>query len=220
MRQFIARYWRTVLGLVSNLPALWRALVSFFDWGARVDVVVAHWHELGWVGDLGAFFVSPPYWFFPLAFLGGLGLIYWDTRRRNKKTESGPKPETNSEPSEPEKIPTVPLYEAARRAYDENRETDSAKMARAIDSSPEAIISYFAYALAELIPIYGTPPLSKYVEKIAFKPGSSALRIEFRNEIGYAVSAWADGRENSDNLFVHESSLEEAIKRLRQRSIE
>ncbi len=143
-----------------------------------------------------------------LAVLASFILKLWD-RRRN------PIPISDGEPADNPTYTIVPLYEAARRAYDECKNTRGGKIAKGINNSPEEIISYYAYALAEKIPIYGIPPLSRYAEKVPLKLGSSALRIEFRGKIAFAVSAFSDGLENSENLFVHESDLEDAIKSIR-----
>jgi hypothetical protein len=109
----------------------------------------------------------------------------------------------------------VPLWEAARRTYDECKHTRGGKIAQGLNNSQDEIISYYAYALAEKIPIYGTPPLSSKKEKVALKLGSSALRIEFRNGVAYAVSAFSDGLENSNSLFVYEDELEQAIAKIK-----
>ena len=124
-------------------------------------------------------------------------------------------PELFSKAAESSPQNEVPLWEAARRTYDECRQTPGGKIAQGLNNWSDEIISYYAYALAEKIPIYGTPPLSLKKEKVALKLGSSALRIEFRNCAAYAVSAFSDGLGNSNNLFVYEGELEQAIAKIK-----
>jgi hypothetical protein len=109
----------------------------------------------------------------------------------------------------------ISLWEAARRTFEECRDTRGGKIARGLNNSEDEIIGYYAYALAEKIPIYGTPPLSKKEQQVHLKLGSAEHRIEFRNCVGYAVSAFAGDLNNFNNLFVYEDDLVTAIERIK-----
>ena len=111
----------------------------------------------------------------------------------------------------------IPLWEAARRTFDECRDTRGGRIARGLNDSEDEIIGYYAYALAEKIPIYGTPQLSAKVQQVPLKLGSAQHRIEFQNRVGYAVSAFSGDLNNFDDLFVHEDDLAMAIEKIKSR---
>jgi hypothetical protein len=187
---------------------------------SHVAFLVAH--ATGWYPDqqLATLIMLSPETSSWIALLVATSLVWslldWIFYRRQSAVENAAQhpvaPVQALTATENEGIPIVPLYEAARRTYDEVKDTRGGKIARGLNNNPEKIIRYYAYALAAKIPIYGTPALSKYVRKIDLKLGSSAIRIEFRNGIACAVSSFADGLENADNLFVYESDLDRGIE--------
>jgi hypothetical protein len=109
----------------------------------------------------------------------------------------------------------IPLWEASRRTFDECRDTRGGKIALGLNNSEDEIIGYYAYALAEKIPIYGTPPLSTKEQQVPLKLGSAQQRIEFRNCVGYAVSVFAGDLNNFQGLFVYEDDLAIAIEKIK-----
>ena len=109
----------------------------------------------------------------------------------------------------------IRLWEAARRTFEECRDTRGGKIALGLNKSADEIIGYYAYALAEKIPIYGTPPLSTKEQQVPLKLSSAQRRIEFRNCVGYAVSAFAGDLNNFEDLFVYEDDLIVAIQEIK-----
>lgn len=136
-------------------------------------------------------------------------LVVWIERGKLQVRVAGTPAKT---PIQPNKIN---LWEAARRTYDECRDTRGGKIVVGLNDSEEDIIGYYAYALAEKIPIYGTPALSAKEQVVPLKLGSSALRIEFKDRIGYAVSAFASDLNNFKGLFVREHDLIKAIQEIK-----
>src|SRR6202030_1033234 len=67
--------WGTAAGLVLNAPGLWAALKWVLDWKGRYDAGE---------GILNALSALPP-WFYPLALVVGLLLIWFDARRPRRE---------------------------------------------------------------------------------------------------------------------------------------
>jgi hypothetical protein len=82
--ELFKKHWRAVLGGVAILPSFWRGLVWLFDWGARVDLVIAKLREYGGIAAVIEFLINPPPWFIFPAIIIGFLLIWWDTARRQK----------------------------------------------------------------------------------------------------------------------------------------
>lgn len=80
--QFLRKHWLAILAIFPNLPWIWIQVVRLFDWGARFDLTIAKLHEAGGVSGLIAFLLNPPAWSIWVTVIGGLLLIYWDTRRQ------------------------------------------------------------------------------------------------------------------------------------------
>ena len=79
-------HWPSILAIVAFAPGVFRWVVSIFDWGARLDVIIAHIHELGWVGSVFAFFLDPAPWSIFPAFVIGFLFLALEVR----KTKSSP----------------------------------------------------------------------------------------------------------------------------------
>ncbi|TGR82781.1 hypothetical protein EN866_34710 [Mesorhizobium sp. M2D.F.Ca.ET.223.01.1.1] len=79
-------HWPSILAVFAFAPGVFRWVVSVFDWGARLDVIIAHVHELGWVGNVFAFFLDPPPWSIFPAFVIGFFFLVLEIRR----TKSSP----------------------------------------------------------------------------------------------------------------------------------
>ncbi len=110
----------------------------------------------------------------------------------------------------------VPLWEASRRTYDALRNTRSGEMARSINDSTDGIIQYYAYTIADKIPLYGTPALSTAKERITLNLNSSEVRIEFHNLTARTISMFGGGTEDHENLFVYEDDLDTMIHEIRE----
>jgi hypothetical protein len=78
---FLRRHWLTIIGLISNLPSIWRGLVWIFDWEIRVETALQKLDQLGGVGGVIEFLVNPPPWLALVTLPVGLGLIWLDFRR-------------------------------------------------------------------------------------------------------------------------------------------
>jgi hypothetical protein len=87
MRLF-QRHWLTVIGLISNLPSVWRGLIWLFDWEVRVETAVQKLDELGGVRGVIEFLVNPPPWLALVTLPVGLGLILYDYFRRRHPIET------------------------------------------------------------------------------------------------------------------------------------
>lgn len=74
-------HWPSILAIIAFAPGVFRWVVSIFDWGARLDVIIAHIHELGWVGSVFAFFLVPPPWSIFPAFVIGFLFLALEVRR-------------------------------------------------------------------------------------------------------------------------------------------
>jgi hypothetical protein len=76
------KYWRTILGTATAIPAVWHGFVWLFDWGARIDLVATKLHEHGGLSAMLEFLISPPAWFVFVAIPIAASLIWWDIIRR------------------------------------------------------------------------------------------------------------------------------------------
>jgi hypothetical protein len=120
--RFLRRHWPAIVGIFANLPTFFAWVVSLFDWGARVDLVVAKLHEAGGVSGVLAFLLNPPPWFLGTTLIVGLALFYWDSRRRYREPklpELPLPPRDKPEEIDPAKLPLrdVKLVDAIWRIF-------------------------------------------------------------------------------------------------------
>ncbi len=82
--------WRTFLGIAALAVASLQGLRALLSWGGEIDFVVSRANDPGWIGTaLGWLLNPPPFVIIPLILIG-LGLIYWDLRRRGGLNASLP----------------------------------------------------------------------------------------------------------------------------------
>lgn len=83
--RFVKKHWPAILGVVLQGPSLWNLILSALDWRGRFDSLVAIYHDVGGYSVVIGFILSPPSWFYPVAFGIGLILIWWDFNVRSHK---------------------------------------------------------------------------------------------------------------------------------------
>jgi hypothetical protein len=214
--RLIARHWPTIVGVLSNLPSIWRAFVSVFDWGARVDLVIAHWHELGWIGDVAAFLANPPSWFFAAAFVIGISLIFWDSRRhrsRNAVNSAMMAPHPNSFVPERGDL-KISLTDAARHAYSETEGTMFATMAevagRSLSGQARAntILEFYARGMSRHSTMWGC----KEPSVVSRSHDLTNYNIVNRDGVLVALENW--GTTEIADLKVSQRGLDAFIERV------
>jgi hypothetical protein len=82
------KYWPTLLGLALQAESLWKAFKWALDWRGRYDALAGTYHEVGGAGVVIGYILDPPPWFYPLAFLAGLILIWWNFRRNREQANT------------------------------------------------------------------------------------------------------------------------------------
>jgi hypothetical protein len=81
MRAFIAKHRNALLAaLVVNGPQLWAGIKWFWDWAARLDLVVSHVSDLPKVGGMMNYLTGPPPWTVFLTSAIGIAIVLWDIR--------------------------------------------------------------------------------------------------------------------------------------------
>jgi hypothetical protein len=83
-----------------------------FDWGARLDVIIAHVHELGWIGNVFAFFLDPPPWSIFPAFVVGFLFLVLEARRTKSSPSVMPNDAVTTALPSPQRpaVPETRLY--------------------------------------------------------------------------------------------------------------
>jgi hypothetical protein len=112
---WVRRHWRKVTG---GIVLLWEFARGIVTWGGDIDFLISVVKDIGWVGLVIAWLLSPPDWFGPVAIVVGLALIYWDSKRKLPEPVAGPtfaSPETNLGP--PTLIPVAPRRRGANIPY-------------------------------------------------------------------------------------------------------
>jgi hypothetical protein len=72
------KYWPAMLGLALQAESIWKFIKWALDWRGRYDALAATYHEAGGVSAVIGFILDPPPWVYPLAFITGLVLIWWN----------------------------------------------------------------------------------------------------------------------------------------------
>jgi hypothetical protein len=144
-----------------------------------------------------------------LSFLAaGFALLF---RPHTAQAQGGGEPATATPGNKEEMTDEeIPLREAATRTYEDT----GGAIARGLDKSSEEILSYYCYALADKIPIYGRFPPSHKKGKVDLT-SSHTRRIVFEGNITHAKSLYA-GEEGASNLYVLKSDLARAIEGIKQ----
>ena len=85
MGTFLRRHWSAAAGIaVAIVPHAWQALRFVLDMAGYTDLVVSH-VESGkptWVSAMKELLLQPPGWVQVFLLIAGLGLIWWDVKRR------------------------------------------------------------------------------------------------------------------------------------------
>jgi hypothetical protein len=81
---WIKTKWPWALVIALQAESLWKLLKWALDWRGRIDALAASYHEIGGSGAVIGFILDPPAWFYPWAFITGLMLIFWNSKRRSK----------------------------------------------------------------------------------------------------------------------------------------
>ena len=80
--RFVKHHWLTLIGILSNLPSVWRGLVWLFDWEVRVETVLQKLGAFGGARGVIQFLINPPPWLALVTLPIGFALIWWDLKRR------------------------------------------------------------------------------------------------------------------------------------------
>lgn len=81
MGKWVTKYWRRAGAAIAFVVALWRLFLDLLDWAGRLDLLIAHAHDPGWIGTVIALALNPPSWISLPAIIIGLLLLYLDNRR-------------------------------------------------------------------------------------------------------------------------------------------
>lgn len=76
------KFWIAFVGIAFSLLSIWRSLVWLFDWEVRVETVAQKLRDYGGLGGVIEHLINPPPWLALALLPVGLGLIWWDVRRR------------------------------------------------------------------------------------------------------------------------------------------
>jgi hypothetical protein len=87
--------WIRALGyIVAVVGAILASAKTIVDWLGRLDFIIAHRTELGWIGGPVEYLIAPPWWLPWCVLASGLAIIWADARRRIKTTVN-PEAESN-----------------------------------------------------------------------------------------------------------------------------
>jgi hypothetical protein len=195
---WLRRNLLTLVVAATSLSELWRGFKWLLKWGEASEFIG---HR---IRDLTAMFDTwpeIPQWISLPLFIVAIVLFFYDRKRRSGI----------GEPNLLWLQKEISLCEAARMTYELVKDTSFGKTAkeviRAIKGQTD-VIEYFAYAIAEQIPIYGNKPPSLKKEKIEIPLGSGMATIECRNNVASLFSAYANDLDrNATNLFVTKRGL-------------
>jgi hypothetical protein len=149
----------------------------------------------------------------PILFgLIGLALFYY-SRPRTVRTPMNMRAATATSREAEVTEEEIPLREAATRANEELKDTRGGRLARGLNKSSDEILSYYCYALADKIPIYGQLPPSRRKEQVDLNSGRTRI-IVFEGNTTHARSLYS-GEEGASNLYVLKSHLVRAIQALK-----
>lgn len=87
---FLARHWPAELALSFQLPGAVRLFISALDWRGRYEVFTETLRGAGGTRTIIGYFLNPPALLYPAAFVCGLLLIYWDSRRNRLRNHATP----------------------------------------------------------------------------------------------------------------------------------
>lgn len=76
--------------IVAVIGAILASAKTIVDWLGRVDFIVSHQTELGWIGGAMEYLVAPPWWLPWCVLASGLALIWADSRRSTSAGQPRP----------------------------------------------------------------------------------------------------------------------------------
>jgi len=104
------KYWPAMLGIALQAGSIWKFIKWALDWRGRYDALAATYHETGGASAVIGYILNPPPWFYPVAFVVGFALIWWNFQRvRSSRKEAVElaKPSEFAAPN-PAKPPVLP----------------------------------------------------------------------------------------------------------------
>lgn len=84
------RWLRLVGTIVAVIGAILASAKTIVDWLGRVDFIVSHQTEHGWIGGAMEYLVAPPWWLPWCVLASGLALIWADSRRSTSAGQPRP----------------------------------------------------------------------------------------------------------------------------------
>jgi hypothetical protein len=85
---WLKKYWPALVGLALQAGSLWKFLKWALDWRGRYDALAGTYHEVGGMGTVIGYILDPPPWFYPVAFVAGVILIWWNFRRNREQANA------------------------------------------------------------------------------------------------------------------------------------
>jgi len=104
----IKRHWLSVVGALSLVVPVANVVLHIVELAGDVDFVIARIKDPGWLRIVGHYLLVPPWWATPFFIAFGLGLIYLDNRRSNRRIKKEQERSSNNiVPS-----PLIPIADA------------------------------------------------------------------------------------------------------------
>jgi tRNA_anti-like len=96
---WLKKYWPALLAIALQAESLWKFLKWALDWRGRYDALAETYHEIGGASAVIGYILDPPPWFYPLAFLAGLILIWWNFHRNREQANAKISPPHDKTPA-------------------------------------------------------------------------------------------------------------------------
>jgi len=80
---WIRRNWPALLAILLQAEGAWKLFKWALDWRGRYDALAATYHEVGGAHAMIGYAIDPPPLFYPLAFLAGFLLLWWNFKRQS-----------------------------------------------------------------------------------------------------------------------------------------
>ena len=85
IRGFVARHWPWLPAFLLQAQSIINSFAWLLDQRSRYDAFTGSLKDMGGPRNVIGYLLNPPPWFYLVAFVAGLVLIYWDTRRNRKR---------------------------------------------------------------------------------------------------------------------------------------
>jgi hypothetical protein len=99
------RWIRALVYIITVIGAILGSAKGILDWLGRLDFIISHQGELGWIGKAMEYMVSPPWWL-PWLVMGFGLIIIWGENRYRNKINAGPNVNLTFE-SDLAELPTI-----------------------------------------------------------------------------------------------------------------